>query len=83
MDDVKRALTYEPALKPIDYQEGRKFVLLVDSSLIGWGAILQQEDNTKQRYPSQYENGLWMPVERKYDSGKLECRELLKALKKL
>ena len=76
-----------PALKLIDYEASSKIVLLVDSSLIGWGAILQQEDDLdakpKQRHPSQYENGLWTPAERKYDSGKLECRGLLKALKKL
>ena len=35
IDDLKRVLTQAPALKPIDYQEGRKIVLSVDSSLIG------------------------------------------------
>ena len=58
-------------------------MLSVDSSLIGWGAILQQEDDIIQWHPSQYENGLWSLVERKYASGKLEWRGLLKALKKL
>ena len=71
------------ALKPIDYEASGKIVLSVDSSVIGWGAILQQEDDAEQWHPSRYENGLWTPAERKYDGGKLECRGLLKALKKL
>src|SRR5258705_3766701 len=85
MDDLKQALIKAPALKPIDYEASGKIVLSVDSSLIGWGAILQQEDDldAKQRHPSKYENGLWTPAEKKYDGGKLECRGLLKALKKL
>src|SRR5258706_16456811 len=85
MDDVKQALIEAPALKLIDYEASGKIVLSVDSSLIGWGAILQQEEDldAKQRHPSQYENGLWTLAERKYDGGKLECHGLLKALKKL
>ena len=45
MDDFKRVLTQALVLKPIDYQKGGKIVLWVDSSLIGWGAILQQVDD--------------------------------------
>ena len=52
MDDLKQALITAPALKPIDYEASRKIVLSVDSSLIGWGRILQQEDDTEQRHPS-------------------------------
>ena len=37
----------------------------------------------KKRHPAQYESGLWASSEKKYDSGKLECRGLLKALKNL
>lgn len=85
MDDLKNALTSPPALRPIDYEEGGAIVLSVDSSLQGWGAILQQAEpeEPKKRHPSRYESGLWTDPERKYDSGKLECRGLLKALKKL
>ena len=60
MDDVKNALTHAPALRPIDYQAEGKIILTVDLSLLGWGAILQQEEelNSKTRHPSRYENGL-------------------------
>ena len=40
MDDLNQVLITAPALKPIDYEASGKIVLLVDSSLIGWGAIL-------------------------------------------
>ena len=41
MDDLKQALITAPALKPIDYEASGKIASSVDSSLIGWGAILQ------------------------------------------
>src|SRR5258705_13693090 len=85
MDDLKDVLTHAPALKPINYKADRKIILSVDSSQLGWGAILQQEEKpeSKKRHPARYENGLWSVAEKKYDSGKLECRGLLRALKKL
>ena len=47
--------------------------------------MLQQgvELNSRKRHPCRYENGLWTPSEMRYDAGKLECRGLLRALKKL
>lgn len=85
MDDLKCALTSPPVLMPIDYETGGGIVLSVDSSLMGWGAILQQAEvsNPKRRHPSRFESGIWSSAEKKYDSGKLECRGLLRALKKL
>src|SRR5258706_3818075 len=85
MDDLKDALTHAPALKPIDYKADGKIILSIDSSQLGWGAILQQEEKlgSKKRHLAWYENGLWSITEKKYDSRKLECRGLLRALKKL
>jgi len=40
MDELKKALTSAPALNPIDYESEGKIVLSVDSSLVGWEAIL-------------------------------------------
>jgi len=87
MDELKKALVSPPALKPIVYtaEPGKKLgriVLGVDASLLGFGAILQQEDEQGRRHPSQYESGLWTDAERNYDAGKLECRALLRAVKK-
>ena len=83
MDVLKKSLTEAPALKPIDYQSLGQIVLSVDSSLHGWGAILQQEEvDTKKRHSARYESGRWASSEKKYDSAKLEYRGLLKAQKK-
>ena len=96
MDSLKRALMNAPVLKPIDYKAKGKVVLSVDSSLIGWGAILQQEEEgsvddatgkgsskrKRKMHPARYEGGVWSGAEKNYDAGKLECRGLLKALKK-
>ena len=35
-----------------------------------------------KRHPARYESGMWVSSEKKYDSEKLECQGLLKALKK-
>ena len=83
MDALKKSLTEAPALKPIDYESSGQIVLSVDSSLQDWGAILKQEEvDTKKRHPARYGSGMWASSEKKYDSGKLECQGLLKALKK-
>lgn len=84
MDELKRALTTALALKPIDYDSAGTIFLSVNSSIIGWGAILQQEDKgTKKCHPARFESGAWSEAEKKYDRGKLECKRLLKVLKKL
>jgi len=84
MDELKKALTSAPALNPIDYESDGKILLSMDSSLAGWGAILQQEEpKTGKRHPARFESGICTEAKKKYDAGKLECRGLLKALKKL
>jgi hypothetical protein len=56
-------------------------VLGVDASKLGFGAVLQQEDERGSRHPSRYESGLWTAAETRYDAVKLECRGLLRPLK--
>ena len=87
MEELKSALISPPALRPIVYvpegDEGiGRIVLGVDASLVGYGAILQQEDERGKRHPARYESGLWTETERRYDAGKLECRALLRSIKK-
>ena len=83
MYSLKMVLTRAPALRAIDYFENADDIILaVDASNAGWGAVLMQKHKGK-RHPNRYESGLWADAERKYDSGKRECRELLKALKKV
>ena len=83
MDCLKFCLCQPPALLPLDYTLAiGSIILAVDSSLRGWGAVLQQLREGK-RHPSRYESGLWSEVESRYDAGRRECRGVLKALKKL
>ncbi|KAJ9246723.1 hypothetical protein DTO195F2_9270 [Paecilomyces variotii] len=83
MDTLKVALTTAPALKPIDYREGGIIIVNTDASGSGWGAQLAQEEKeSNKRHPARYESGVWTQAERRYDGGKLECRAVLKALRK-
>ena len=82
LDDGTRVLRRAPALKPIDYEGSGLVILFVDPFLEGWGAVLQQDKpNMRKRQPAHYESGMWTDAEKKYNSRKLECRELLKAHK--
>ena len=87
MDRLKRALVSAPALKSLVYTSEKdgfvgRVVLGVDACGLGYGAILQQENRDGKRHPVRYESGLWTPAESRYDAVKLECRGLLRALKK-
>jgi len=83
MEILKRALTLPPTLVTLDFSPSAgKIIVNVDASKVGWGGILQQEMDDNRVRPARYESGVWNDAERKYDSLKLECRGLLKALKK-
>jgi hypothetical protein len=84
MNVLKIALTMAPALRSIDYSiDAGEIICAVDSSGGGWGGTLMQIDReTRKRHPIRYESGIWSDAERKYDAGKLECRAVLKMLKK-
>jgi len=80
---LKEALCNAPALKTLDVSDGAGQILVgFDTSLEGWVAILQQEDENNDRHLSRYESGLWNKAEKRYDAAKRECRRLMKALKK-
>src|SRR5437588_988312 len=87
MERLKAALVSAPALKTLCYSPQEdgfvgQIVLGVDACGLGFGAILQQEDRDGKRQPVRYESGLWTPAESRYDAVKLECRGLLRAVKK-
>jgi hypothetical protein len=83
MATLKIALTTAPALVTISYADGAgRIILVFDASKRGWGAVIMQEDKDGKRHPARYEGGVWSAAESKYDAGKLECRAMLKALKK-
>jgi len=83
MDQLKEALTSPPALASIDFTPSAGTIIVtVNASKVGWGGILQQEQQDGHMRPARYDSGIWNDAERKYDALKLECRGLLKALKK-
>ena len=84
MDELKRRLTEAPILITLDFSPSALMIFLnVDAStLIGWGGILSQLQSDGRVRPARFESGIWSPAELKYDAVKLECRALLKALKK-
>src|SRR5213078_4466784 len=84
-NELKRSITQAPVLISLDFLAGALPILLnVDASTtIGWGAILSQMQADGKPRPARFESGIWNGAELKYDALKLECRRLLKALKKL
>ena len=85
MDKLKRVLTEAPILISLDFSASALAIILnVDASTtIGWGAVLSQLQLDGRPRPARYESGIWSSAELKYDAVRLECRGLLKALKKL
>jgi hypothetical protein len=85
MNELKRLLTEAPILISLDFSASALAIILnVDASTkIGWGAVLSQLQLDGRPRPARYESGIWSGAELKYDALKLECRGLLKALKKL
>jgi hypothetical protein len=83
MDSLKGALTTPPTLVSIDYAlSAGSIIVTVDASKVGWGGILQQKQADGKTRPARFDSGIWTIAEQKYDALKLECRGLLKALKK-
>lgn len=81
-DDVKQKLSTFPSVMPLDYSFLPLCIIVaVDASHRGWGAVLMQERNGVRR-AARYESGVWTATQAAYDSGKLECRAVLMALKK-
>ena len=78
---LKKLVTKAPALKPIDYRCGRQVYLSVDSSILGIGFILSQEDEQGRRAPARYGSLPINKTEAKYPQCKLELYGLLRALR--
>ena len=85
MVKLKDALSNAPVLVSLDFSPSALGIELdIDASTtIGWGAILCQWQEDGNRHPARFESGIWSDAEKKYDALKLECRGLIKALKKL
>ncbi len=84
MNALKIVLTIAPALVQLDYSIlARLIILAINTSRLGWGATLSQEDEKGQRHLYRYKLGLQNKAEASYNATKRECRGVLKALKKV
>ena len=83
METLKDAITKAPALIEINYEpDADEIIAAFNTSMQGWSAVLMQLNGEKKRHPARYESGIWSPAEKNYNAGKLECKAVLKGLKK-
>ncbi|KAK9464602.1 hypothetical protein V1512DRAFT_267941 [Lipomyces arxii] len=68
-------------LQEVDFK--RTIFVTLDTTTVGWGAILSQNDEQGHRNACKYETGVWEAEEAMYATVKLECLGLMRALKAL
>jgi len=89
MDQIKITLTSAPILIKLDFTlSALPIILNADASTtVGWGPALCshrcRQMDVRRLKPTRFESGIWCSGELKCNALKLECRGLLKALKKL
>ena len=81
MNDIKEAVKTCTAILPIDYHCGRPIIFAVDSSVMGYGAILLQIGTDGKRYPARFISRTWTGPVKNYSQSKLELYGLYRALK--
>ena len=80
MNRLKDAIVNSGAIRPIDYQSDFPVYLCVDSSNIGYGAVIFQDDEHGVRHPCRFMSGTWNDRERNYSQPKIELFGLFRAL---
>ncbi|KAL5478907.1 hypothetical protein ACEPAI_2194 [Sanghuangporus weigelae] len=78
--NLKEAIANSGAIRPIDYESDRPVYLCVNSSKIGYGAVILQEAENGLCYPCQFMSGTWNDRERNYSQPKIELFGLFRAL---
>ena len=83
MDTLKEKLITAPILAPLVFDDDRYggVFIMVDASLMGWGAVLEQIGPDKRRHPCRFQSGIWSEAEQRYDATKRELRGLLCAMR--
>lgn len=80
-DTIKTLVASAPALRPIDYRSSKPVYLSVDSSYIGTGMVISQEDEQGRRHPARYGSIPMSERESRYSQPKLELFGLYRALR--
>ena len=78
IEEVKQALVSAPLLHPPDWE--REFFLWTDASLVGFGAVLEQEVEKGVRVPIAYASRATNAAEKKYGVTELEVAALVYSL---
>lgn len=84
MDKLRDMITQAPILAILVFHDGRygMVFLIVDASLEGWGAVIEQVGLDDKRYLYRFESGIWSDAEKRYDATKRELRGLVYALRR-
>ena len=77
-EEVTRSLSSAPLLQPPDWE--KEFFLWTDASLLGFGAVLEQETTEGKRAPIAYASRATTSAEKKYGVTELEVAALVYAL---
>ena len=80
MDELKERIRTCPALRTIDYQCGRRIIFAVDSSNVGFGAVLYQMGEDNVRYPIRFFSRTWDATQQNYSQAKCELFGVFRAL---
>ena len=73
MKTLKNRLTSSPILRLPVFQEGNPFVLRIDASDIGLGAVLLQNFEGEGRLPIAYASKKILPRDRNYSVMENDC----------
>ena len=76
--ELKRRLVSAPVLQPPDLS--KPFFVWTDASIMGFGAVLEQLDDQKQRHPIAFASQQTNQAERKYAPTELEVAALIFAV---
>lgn len=78
---LKAKLANKPVLHAPDFE--KPFILQTDSSDLGYGIILAQNDKEGKEHPVLYMSKKFTSAERKYSTTEKECAAILYGIKKL
>ena len=83
MDALKKAVTVCPGLAALDYNSDKPIILAVDSSKVGVGWFLAQENDEGLRIYNRFGSVNWNTVQANYSQPKIELFGLFTALRNM
>ena len=81
MKKIKILLSFAPALRRPIYEQGRPIFVTIDASPIGIGWVINQEDETGDRYAIRFGAKILHDQQRRYAQIKRELWGIVSAIK--